>query len=120
MFDKSFRPLHHVINCDYCDYTHVPFRFRQKMRSIQSLLIGIRNLSKCDYKLCMFDDGCVLLDSLRNKILWKFDYYSSLGILFARLEELKRFYNYEKTDNFNKNIISRNDYLALKHKYYGC
>ena len=118
MFNKNFRPLPQVVNYQYCDYDHLPYKIRQKMRTIQGYLIDIRNLSKNNYKLCLLDDGCLLLDPLRNKILWKFDYFSSIGILMHRLEELTRFYLYETHVKTIKTLTSRNDYFTLKQKYY--
>lgn len=119
MFNKHYRPLPNVIDYSNCDYNHVVYKFRQKVRAIESWLLSIRHLSRCNYKLVMFDDGCLLLDPLRNKILWKYNYHSSSGILFARLEELYRFYQYETNYKTIKNNLTRNDWLTLKQKYYG-
>ena len=119
MFNKEFRPLSNVVDYTYCDYSHLPYRIRQKMRNIQSYLLNVQHASKCNYKVYLFDDGCVLVDPLRNKILWKYDYYSSLGILFALLEEIYRFYQYETHCKTIKNNLTRNDWLTLRQKYYG-
>ena len=119
MFNKNYRPLVQVVNYENCDYEHLRYQFRQKIRAIQSLLISIRNMSNNDYRLVLFDDGCMMVDFIRNKVLWTFDYYSAISILIGRLEELYRFYNYEKNQNFNTSRITRNDYYMLKKKYYG-
>ena len=118
MFNKHFRPLSQVVNIDNCDYQHLPYCFRQKMRSIQSYLLSIQYASRNNYKLYLFDDGCALLDPIRNKILWKLSYYSSISVLMHHLEELYRFYQYETHSKTIKTLISRNDYLTLKSKYY--
>lgn len=119
MFNKNYRPLSYVVNYENCDYDHLCYRFRQKMRAIESWLLSIQHISKNNYKLILFDDGCMFYDPLRNKILWTFDYHSSFPILQTRLEEIYRFYQYEKNCNYIKNQITRNDYFNLRKKYYG-
>lgn len=80
--------------------------------------MDIRNLSKNDYKLFLFDDACCLYDPIKKDILWQLNYFSSLAILFARLEDLKRLYCYEKGIIKIKNRVDYNDFSTLKKKYY--
>ena len=68
MFNKYYRPLPSVVNIEYCDYSHLPYRIRQKMRAIESFMLGIQHASKNKYRIYMLDDGCILVDPLRNKI----------------------------------------------------
>ena len=118
MFNKDYRPVSTVVDCSYCDYIHLPYSLRQKMSSIESSLLTIRHLSRNNYKLYLLADGCILVDPIRNKILWKFDYFTSIKVLMNRIEELCRLYRYETHIKPIKTIISRNDYIALKSKYY--
>ena len=121
MFNKNFRPLPDVISIK-CNYDHLPYRIRQKIKAIQHDLLDIRSLSKNKgYRLYLFDDACCLVDGLRNKILWTFDYLSSMAVLKNRLTDLKRLYLYETHCINLKNSVQINDYKTLqKMYYYGC
>ena len=97
----------------------VNYRVRQKFSYIQSLLLNIRHTSKKKYALYFSTDGCILVDTLENKILWLHDYFTPPICLTNRLEELLKFWKYEERVK-NLNRIETNDYLTLKKKYiYG-
>ena len=115
MFDKNYRPWPELVGI-YCDYMRLPYRFRQKMKIIQHEVVCIRRLSKCKYKLCLFDDSCCLLDPLRNRLIWMYDYYLPMCGFFTRLDEIQRLYEYEN-DNKVKNLSDYNDFQTLKKKY---
>lgn len=118
MFDKNYRPLSDVISIK-CDYRHLPYRFRQKIKKIQGYLLDLRNLSKNRYlRLYLFDDSCFLLDIVNNKILWTYDYSSSLAVIMCHLTEMYRLFSYEKNCCHLKNPFQINDYKSLKKKYY--
>lgn len=117
MFDKNYRPLPSVIGV-YCNYSHIRYCFRQKIKQIQHSMIEIRRISRCKYKLCLFDDSCALVDPIQNRFVWTYDYSSSIMALFALLDEVYRFYNYEKDSNYIKNMSDFNDYQTLKKKYH--
>lgn len=118
MFDTKYRPLPHVIAIK-CDYPHLPYRFRQKVKDLQHEILELREISRNKYlRVYLFDDACMLLDILNNKILWTYDYSLSMALLKSLMAELKRLFVYEK-DCYNlKNIIEINDYKSLKKKYY--
>lgn len=117
MFDTDYRPLPHLIAV-YCDYRHIMYGFRQKVKEFQSILIDLQEVSKCMYKLLLFDDGCILYDPLRNKIICSTQYNRNMVVLRYHLDNLKRLYNYEKDSFCIKNRIDFNDYQSLKKKYY--
>lgn len=109
-----FQPIDKFVSVR-CDYPHLPYRFRQKMSKIQQYLIEASQLSRKNYRLILLDDGCFLYDCTFNRILWEYDYLSSLAVVICRLEELVRFWNYEKEkDSYT---IRVNDYYTLQKKY---
>lgn len=120
MFDKHYRPLPHVIKVK-CDYDHLPFRFRQKIKKIQGYILDMRHLSK-NSGLCMylFDDACLVLDPIRNKVLCTYRYTDSIAVVMCLLRDLYRLFSYEKNCDNLKNTIQVNDYYSLKKKFYGC
>ena len=111
---RVFQPIDRFVSVR-CDYPHIPYRVRQKMPKLQHYLIEASHLSRKNYRLILLDDGCFLYDCTFNKILWEFDYLSSLAILICRLEELVRFWNYENEKNCD--TIRFNDYYTLQKKY---
>lgn len=117
MFDTDYRPLPHVMGI-YCDYRHLMYGFRQKVKEFQSKLLDLQQLSHCMYKLLLFDDGCVLYDPIRNKVICSTDYSRNMVVLRFHLSALKRLYEYEEDNNNIKNQIDFNDYQSLKKKYY--
>lgn len=117
MFDKYYRPLAHVMPIR-CDYDHLPYKFRQKVKSIQGDIMEIRAVSRNDYRLYLFDDACAMVDVNRNKIIWTFDYlFGSMAILKSRLSSLLRFWYYESGCVKISNHCEVSDYLTLKRKY---
>lgn len=117
MFNTNYRPLPHVIGV-YCEYRHLMYAFRQKVHEFERLVLELQHLSKCMYRLMLFDDGCLLYDPIRNKVVCSTDYSRNMVVLRFRLSELKRLYNYEKDSNSIKNVCDFNDYQTLKKKYY--
>lgn len=117
MFDTNYRPLPHVIGI-YCDYRHLKYCFRQKIKEFQHKLMDLQRLSKCMYKLLLFDDGCVLYDPIRNKILCSTDYSRTMVVLRCHLSALKKLYEYENDYIKVNNTIDYNEYQSLKKKYY--
>ena len=118
MFDTKYRPLPHVIAVK-CDYPHLPYRFRQKVKDLQYEVLELRRISRNKYlRVYLFDDACMLLDILNNKILWTYDYLSSMAVLKCLIAEIKRFFVYENTGYNPQNFIQINDYKSLKKKFY--
>ena len=117
MFDKYYRPLEHVMPIR-CDYDHLPYKFRQKVKSIQGDIMEIRSVSRNDYRLYLFDDACAMVDVNRNKIVWIFDYWSgSMATLNCLLSSMLRFWSYESGSLKISNHCEASDYLTLKRKY---
>lgn len=112
---NEYRPLPNVIGI-YCDYPHLRFKFRQKIRDIQHRMIRLRDISKCQYKLLLFDDMCSLYDPLRNKIVWTSEYV--MPCIYTLLSEVQRLYDYETDSIKIENQSDYNDYQTLKKKYF--
>lgn len=116
MFDKYFRP-HRKYVAVYCEYNHLPYKLRQKMKLVQSLIMETCEMSCNHYKFICMADGCMLLDTLRNKILWTLN-YNSMAVLLDRLREIHRLYRYEKHYISCKDMVAFHDYCNLKKRYY--
>lgn len=117
MFDKNYRPLPSVIGI-YCDYPHLRWTFRQRIRYWQSMMIELQRLSRCNYRLLLFDDACAIYDPIRNLIVCTVGYSRNMASLAYHLESLNRLYRYEKNINKVKNSIDYNDFQSLKKRYY--
>lgn len=120
MFDKNYRPLPHVITIK-CDYPHIAYKFRQKIKSIQYEVMQIQYISKNYFiRMYLLDDGCLVCDSLNNKILCTFNYNDSWIVLKNHLTSLQKLFMYEKDCVNLKNRVEINHYQSLKRYYYGC
>lgn len=95
------------------DYKYIPYRVRQKMAAIQSYVIEAQRYSHCDYRLYMMEDGCMLIDYLYNKILWKSSY--NVPSLVTRLKELVNYWNYENQKNSIQ--VQKNKQRKLQQTY---
>lgn len=84
----------------------IPFRFKQKLEKIQSKILYLRQASNIDYVM-YFDSTCAaLVDPYYNKILFCINYYAIRGapaVLMSKLDDLLFLWEYEETDNKNKN-----------------
>ncbi len=110
--NRSYLPLDKYIS-SVIDYNHVPYRVRQKMARIQDYIIDACRLSKNVYKLCLFEEGCILVDVLRNKIIWQSNY--QLPVLLVHLEGLKNYWKNESKKNSNQ--IEKNYQFQLRQIY---
>lgn len=116
--NRYMQPIPHIIKL-CVPYESIIGRLRQKMSKIQYSMIELRRISNIDYRLYVDGDSCILVDTLYNKILWHFDFVEQPFILLEhRLDELKKFWYYEKNKNSFKNRVEVNDYLSLKKKYH--
>lgn len=114
---RYMQPIPHIINL-CVPYESIIGRLRQKMSKIQYSLIELRRISNIDYRLYVDRDSCILVDPLYNKILWHFDFVESPFILLElRLDELYKYWYYEKNKDSFKNRVEVNDYLTLKKKF---
>ena len=75
-------------------------------------------MSKNDYKLYLFEDGCAILDPIKNKLLCYYNYDSPMVVFLNRLESLWNFWRYEKSIIKCKNPSEVNFYLTQKQKFY--
>lgn len=100
-----------------CDWKFVPYKFKQKMRLIQSYMIDLCHLSHKQYYLYIDETDALLVDTLYNKIVWQVSYGSSMVVLLYLLTELIRFWKYENKIDTISNQVEFNDYLSLKKKY---
>lgn len=105
-------PLPNYVTC-VCEYNHVPYRLRQKMLHVQSLLIESSQLSKCHYHLVLCEDGCFVYESVYNKLIWQGNY--CIKVLINHLENLLKYWYYESKKN--KHQIQKNEYLSLRQTY---
>lgn len=99
------------------DYKLLPFRFRRKMTEIMSILFEVRNLSKNDYKLYLFDDGCALLDPIKNHIICTYNYENPVAILLSQLISLHQFWKYEANVCKINTQIEYNFYVTHKRLF---
>ena len=113
-----WEPLPHCIKL-MCNITSIPFRFRQKLRHIQSLIIEAQQMSNNNYKLYIFEDGCSLIDPLNNKLLCYYQFIDPVPVFMVQLENLWQFWRYEKNYCKCKSRSEVNFYLTQKQKYYG-
>ena len=115
-FDTTYRPLTNYISVK-TDYNRLPYRFRLNVKRIQSKLMDIRQISKKVYRLYVLEDGYLLYDIIKNKIVCFYDYSSPIPALLRQLDNLLRYWKYEKDYNKYKTSIEYNDWLTLKLKY---
>lgn len=111
------QPLQSFIGV-YCDMSRVPYKLRQKLSHVQHLLIDIFHTGCVRYKLCLFEDGLILLNTLTNKVIWETDWFNyNLPTLLTLLSGIQRLYDYEINKILIKTVVARNDYLTLRQKY---
>lgn len=115
MYNRHFRPLSFIVF--NTDYDYLPYRVRQLMTKIQGQLMDIRNTSKIPYRLYFYDDGCAIIDPLYNKVLCYYPYSSPVAILQYDLDELFKFWRYEKNLPNIKNRTEYNHWLSLKKQF---
>lgn len=98
--------------------SRIPWKLRQKLSHVQHLLIDIFHTGCVTCKLCLFEDGLFLYNTLTNKVLWKTDWQDyNYPTLLTHLSGLKRLYDYESNKIPIKTVVARNDYLTLRQKY---
>ena len=112
MMSRNYRPLESYVT-SVIDYNHIPWRIRQKMPKIQGYLIDASHLSFNDYRLTCFEEGCILIDKLHNKILWKSHY--NVPSLLTRLKNLVNYWSYENSQNSTQ--IQKNKQFKLQQTY---
>lgn len=111
----AYRPMAHYVEFK-CSYSDTPYKFRQKLRRIEGLLLEVSTMAKKHYKLFVFEDGTFLYDVTYNRILWQLDFMSSsMAVLMSRLEDLVRFWSYEEEKVINQ--ISYNHHFKLLKMY---
>ena len=98
----------------HCDYNHVPYRVRQKMSSINSYLLEASQYSHLEYRLALFDDGCILYETLKNQCLWSGNYFPVV-VLLTHLKNLVKLWYYENQKNSLR--IQKNEHLQLLKTY---
>lgn len=100
------------------NYNLLPFRFKRKMTDIMSILLEVRNLSKNDYKLYLFDDGCALLDPIKNLLLCTYNYEDPVAILLCQFNSLYQFWRYEAHVSQINTQVEYNFYITHKRKFH--